>query len=102
MRISKTASGSHFASILCIIAILVSTYASSEVVNPAAIFREPTPPANAASAPLEDTYWKLTQLDGQAVNLANARMEPHIVLDSKSHRLSGAGGCNQVAGSLMS
>lgn len=68
-------------------------------MNGAAILREHTPPADAARTPLENTYWKLTQLDGQPVNLAGSRMEPHMALDSKTHRLNGSGGCNQVAGS---
>ena len=100
MRGINPARTPRFAAILLIFVMLSFTPASSQVIQGAAIDRERMmPPANAANTPLEDTYWKLTELDGQPVNPAGARMEPHIVLDSKSHRLNGSGGCNQVSGS---
>jgi heat shock protein HslJ len=68
------------------------------VTSRAVMAQTASSPASTAGSPLEDTYWKLTQLGGQAINLKNARTEPHLVLDSKSHRLNGSAGCNQVVG----
>jgi heat shock protein HslJ len=47
---------------------------------------------------LEDTYWKLVEVDGQAVEVPEGAREPHIVLRSDGARLTGYLGCNQVTG----
>jgi heat shock protein HslJ/poly(3-hydroxybutyrate) depolymerase len=47
---------------------------------------------------LENTYWKLIRLDDKAV-IAKSPKEPHLLLDSKARRVSGSGGCNNLAGS---
>ncbi|HST09012.1 MAG TPA: META domain-containing protein [Terriglobales bacterium] len=46
---------------------------------------------------LENNDWKLTELGGTAV--APGAHQPHFILSSKTHHLSGAGGCNRVMGS---
>jgi heat shock protein HslJ len=51
----------------------------------------------AATASLENTYWKLIAL-GETKVPALPR-EPQIVLNSQTHRVEGSGGCNRVAGS---
>jgi copper homeostasis protein (lipoprotein) len=50
-----------------------------------------------SAATLESTYWKLTQLGKTPVTVAS-QQEPHFVLDSETHRVSGSGGCNRLIG----
>ena len=52
-----------------------------------------------ATAELEDTYWKLTRLGNRPVLPGERQREPHLVLRSEDHRVSGFGGCNQIMGS---
>jgi heat shock protein HslJ len=52
-----------------------------------------------AEAPLENTHWTLTRVGDTAVDAGAAEREPHIVLHSTTHRVSGAAGCNQLLGS---
>ena len=48
--------------------------------------------------PLENTYWKLTQLGGGPVVAAERQREPHFILHAASKRVSGSGGCNRFMG----
>ena len=60
---------------------------------------EPAPAADRApTSPLRNTYWKLMQLNGAAVQVTPNQREPHLVLASKGARVSGSGGCNAVMG----
>jgi len=44
-------------------------------------------------------YWKLVELYGQPVTMsATDKKEPHIILHPDGNRLSGSGGCNNLAG----
>ena len=52
-----------------------------------------------AEVPLENTHWTLTRVGDTAVDAGAAEREPHIVLHSTTHRVSGAAGCNQLLGS---
>ena len=52
--------------------------------------------AQPATASLENTYWKLTELGGKSI--AVTRQEPHFILHSDTRRVSGAGGCNRFIG----
>jgi heat shock protein HslJ len=47
---------------------------------------------------LEDTHWKLTGLR-EATVTASQQQEPYLVLDSKTRRVAGSGGCNRLTGS---
>jgi heat shock protein HslJ len=47
--------------------------------------------------PVENTYWKLTQLNGAPV--VAAERQPHFILHPESGRVTGSGGCNSIAGS---
>ena len=47
---------------------------------------------------LENTYWKLTRLGDQPVQVAAGQGEPHMILQSESHRVGGSGGCNRLIG----
>lgn len=51
-----------------------------------------------ATAKLQDTYWKLTRLNGKPVTAAFKQREPHLVLHSVEMRLAGSGGCNRLMG----
>ena len=53
----------------------------------------------ASRVPLENTYWKLTRLGDAPFNVASQRKEPYLIFNSASRRVSGSGGCNQLAGS---
>jgi len=48
---------------------------------------------------LTDTYWKLTELDGQAAALGAGQREVHMVLTSEGARVRGFSGCNRFTGS---
>ena len=52
-----------------------------------------------AEVRLENTHWTLTRVGDTAVDAGAAEREPHIVLHSMTHRVSGAAGCNQLLGS---
>jgi heat shock protein HslJ len=58
-----------------------------------------TSSSTTSSASLENTYWKLTHLPDAEVNMSSRKQEPHLVLNSETHRVSGAGGCNRLTGS---
>jgi heat shock protein HslJ len=57
-----------------------------------ALQKASTPPS------LENTYWKLTRLDDQPVQVAAGQREPHMILQSESRRIGGFGGCNRLIG----
>ena len=52
---------------------------------------------HAAAASLENTRWKLVRLGGTPVTEQSPE-EPHLLLDSKTRRVSGSGGCNHLTG----
>jgi putative lipoprotein len=49
--------------------------------------------------PLENTYWKLTDLGNTRVQASSQQKEPNFILDSETRRVSGSGGCNRLTGS---
>jgi copper homeostasis protein (lipoprotein) len=54
--------------------------------------------ARFSSAPLENTYWKLTRLSDKLVTVPAKQRELHFVLDEKTKRIAGSGGCNRFMG----
>jgi heat shock protein HslJ len=50
---------------------------------------------------VENTGWKLTRLgeESVAVAVASQEKEPHFILNSEDHRVTGSGGCNRLTGS---
>ena len=48
--------------------------------------------------PLRNTYWKLIELNGKAVNTHEGRREAHMILAASENRLRGHGGCNRFSG----
>ena len=53
----------------------------------------------AGDEPLVNTYWKLTDLEGAAVEAVDNQREAHIVLHTEENRVAGSGGCNRLMGS---
>jgi heat shock protein HslJ len=49
-------------------------------------------------ATLEDTYWKLIELDGRPVRVAENIAEPHLVLHAGQLQARGSTGCNRFFG----
>ena len=47
--------------------------------------------------PLENTYWKLTRLDGKGVRVGDDQGQAHLILKAPNE-LTGFGGCNRLAG----
>lgn len=60
--------------------------------------RETCGPRGATSG-LLDTYWVLTQIEGDAVTVAANQREPSLVLHSAQQRVAGFSGCNRLNGS---
>lgn len=60
------------------------------------------PPAPVATAPLQNTYWKLVRLGNEAVAPpVGQNREAHLVLHTQDRRLAGSGGCNRLMGSYV-
>jgi putative lipoprotein len=57
------------------------------------------PTAEASTATLENTYWKLMRLGAEAVSVADGQREPHFILQPEQKRVAGSGGCNRLVGS---
>ena len=55
--------------------------------------------AQPATASLENTDWKLTELGGKSIGVM--RQPPHFILHPDTRRVSGAGGCNRFIGSYQ-
>ena len=56
---------------------------------------------NPGSAPLENTYWKLTSLGGSPIVTASPQREAHLILQPANRRVTGSGGCNRLSGSYQ-
>lgn len=54
---------------------------------------------NVPDVSLTDTYWKLTEIDGQPATLGAVGREVHMVLTSEGHQVHGFSGCNRFTGS---
>jgi copper homeostasis protein (lipoprotein) len=47
---------------------------------------------------LENTYWKLVDLNGKSIAIGPGQEEPHLRLESVLRRVTVAGGCNSLGG----
>jgi len=57
--------------------------------------------AKFANADFFETYWKLTQLEGEPVILSGQQREPHMVFrDGDTASVAGYGGCNRFTGGI--
>ena len=52
-------------------------------------------------AQLENTYWKLVELNEKVVAVASQRREPHLRMNSEGKSLQGSGGCNTMRGAYQ-
>lgn len=52
----------------------------------------------AADVPLTETYWKMLEVDGKPVVVAEQMREPSLVLHTQDSRFSGSGGVNRLMG----
>ncbi len=62
------------------------------------VAKQASPRDNTATSPLRNTYWKLTELNNNSVEVAKHQREPHIILAADVPRVSGNGGCNSIMG----
>lgn len=51
-----------------------------------------------ATAALLNTRWRVVEIDGQPVRLAEGRREPYLQLSNEGNRVRGFGGCNAFNG----
>ena len=49
-------------------------------------------------ADLQNTYWKLLEIEGQAVAVSSAGKQPHLILSTAESQAKGNGGCNNFFG----
>jgi copper homeostasis protein (lipoprotein) len=57
--------------------------------------------ARFANADFFETYWKLTQLEGEPVIVGEQQREPHMIFrDGDTASVAGYGGCNRFTGGL--
>ncbi len=54
--------------------------------------------AAGAEVSLATTDWRLVKVGDEEVKASDPAREPHMVLDAKTHRVSGSGGCNRLVG----
>jgi heat shock protein HslJ len=54
-----------------------------------------------SAAQLENTYWKLVDLNGKPVAAAARRREPYLRLNPEGKTLQGSGGCNAMRGAYQ-
>ena len=47
---------------------------------------------------LENTYWKLVELNGRSIAIGPGQQEPHLRLESVLRRVTVSGGCNSFRG----
>lgn len=51
------------------------------------------------AAGFANTYWKLTELNGNPAELGNGQKELHLITGSKDKQVHGFSGCNRYSGS---
>ena len=60
------------------------------------------PVAGRSGTPLQETNWRLTQLGGQPLVLADeGGNDPEIVLHGNQNKVSGSGGCKSIVGTYV-
>jgi len=53
------------------------------------------------SVTLAYTEWRLVELDGDAVEIGQEELAPHLVLDLEEARVAGSGGVNRLSGHFV-
>jgi heat shock protein HslJ len=77
--------------------LIAAFWIAATVAHPAAA-QSPEASSPGSGVALEKTYWKAMELQGMAVEPAEAGREPHLVFEAGG-RLSGSDGCNRFLGS---
>ena len=54
-----------------------------------------------ANKPLKNTYWSLTELDGEASTNVPDQPEVHLVFHINDNTMHGSDGCNRIQGSYI-
>ncbi len=84
--------------ISALFAILISCNSSNRIKETNTTDSQPAEVA-IADAPLSNTYWKLTELDGKPVITDSSYLkEPHMILQTSDSTVRGHGGCNGFGG----
>ncbi|HSF88040.1 MAG TPA: META domain-containing protein [Saprospiraceae bacterium] len=82
-----------------LLASLVGVYTFMSCNTPAKTAEDAKAPESAISTELLETYWKVVEINGQAVvNPPANQKEAHIILKKEGNRLQGSGGCNTLMG----
>jgi len=69
--------------------------------SPIELVLDPVPTTDAPPTPdasLTDTYWKLIEVEGQSIQVAEQMREPQLVLNGQESRFAGSGGVNRLMG----
>jgi putative lipoprotein len=61
----------------------------------------PTAPPPTPDVSLTDTYWKIIEVQGQPIALAEQMREPQLVLNGQDGRFAGSGGVNRLMGGYI-
>jgi copper homeostasis protein (lipoprotein) len=56
---------------------------------------------NQVRTSLFNTTWKLVELDGKPVTLAEKQREPYFILETKNNKMHGFSGCNRFFGTYL-
>jgi heat shock protein HslJ len=79
---------------------LLGLFALASCNTPSKSADDANTPNQAMTTELLGTYWKVIEINGQAVtNPPSNQKEAHIVLNKEGNRLQGSGGCNSLMGS---
>ena len=57
-------------------------------------------PVSAPSPQLGDTEWRLVELNGEPVEIADGAPVLNLLLDLEESRVAGSGGCNRLTGTF--
>lgn len=83
-----------------LLASLMGIYSLMSCNTPAKTGDEAKAPETVMTTELLETYWKVVEINGQAVvNPPANQKEAHIILKKEGNRLQGSGGCNTLMGS---
>lgn len=83
---------------ITLFAVLISCNSSNRVKETNTADSLPAT-ATIADAPLSNTYWKLTELNGEPIITDSTYIkEPHMILQTSDSTVRGHGGCNGFGG----
>ena len=87
---------------ILVVYVAAALAAAQTTATPCRTFLQVGAPQNEKSAAqLENTYWKLVELNGKPVVATTRRREPHLRLSPEAKTLQGSGGCNAMRGAYQ-